>query len=376
MGRCCLSLLESFKFSIFVWVLISARIDAARVSDSDKSALLEFKATLSDPDGVLRGWDVNSENHCFWTGVTCGAGARVVAVNLPGGGNSLSCVRIARFPIYGFGIRRPCTGSTGRLLGKLSAAVAKLTELRILSLPFNELSGEIPGEIWGMEKLEVLDLEGNLISGSLPLRFGGLTNLRVLNLGFNQIFGRIPKSLLNCRGLEILNLSGNRIKGSIPRFVGGFKGLSGLYLSFNQLSGLIPVEIVDGCGKLEYLELAGNFLTGGIPGNLGNCKGLRTLLLYSNMFEEVIPSELGQLSQLEVLDVSRNNLGGSVPPAIASCTKLSVLVLSNLWEPLLNVSNLGDGNSHQHLAFTSDEFNFYEGSIPARIFGLSSLRML
>ncbi|RXH77112.1 hypothetical protein DVH24_020000 [Malus domestica] len=79
----------------------------------------------------------------------------------------------------------------------------KLGELRVLYLPFNELGGEIPKEIWGLEKLEVLDLEGNLWNGNLPTRFSGLRTLRVLNLGFNRIGGEIRFSLSKCVDLEV-----------------------------------------------------------------------------------------------------------------------------------------------------------------------------
>ncbi|EYU34605.1 hypothetical protein ABFS82_11G118600 [Erythranthe guttata] len=362
------------KLLIFLCVLLSAPIGPVWGSDSDKSALLAFKALLSDPLGALSSWDSKSPDHCSWVGVSCGSGSRVVALNITGGGNSLSCARIAQFPLYGFGIRRTCSlagGSKVKILGRISAAVSELTELKILSMPFNELSGGIPAEIWGMEKLEVLDLEGNSISGSLPYSFTGLRSLKVLNLGFNELFGAIPSSLSNCVGLRILNLAGNRFNGSIPGFVGGFQDLNGLYLSFNLLSGSIPVSIGNNCEKLEHLEISGNYLTEAIPRSIGNCRALKTLLLYSNMLEEVIPSELGRLSQLEVLDVSRNNFGGVIPSAIGNCTKLSVLVLSNLWDPLPNASSLGE-----KLAFTADEYNFYEGTIPNEISTLSSLRMV
>lgn len=363
------------KLLIFLLVLLSAQTSSVCASDLDKSALLELKASLSDPYGVLSSWDSKSPDHCSWAGLSCDSGSRVVALNITGGGNSLSCARISKFPLYGFGIRRPCLGKV-KILGKLSAAVAKLSEIKILSLPFNELSGEIPAEIWGMEKLEVLDLEGNLFSGSLPAQFSGLGNLRVLNLGFNQITGGIPNSLSNCLGLQIINLAGNQVNGSIPRSIGGFGDLRGLYMSFNQLSGVIPMEIGDNCGKLEHLDLSGNYLTDGIPVTIGNCRGLKTLLLFSNLLEEVIPSELGQLSQLEVLDLSRNSFGGAIPRELGNCTKLSILVLSNLWDPLPNVSSVGGGYSLEKLAHTDDDYNFYEGTIPTEITSLSSLRVL
>ncbi|KAJ6368230.1 hypothetical protein OIU78_000751 [Salix suchowensis] len=226
-------------FSLFF--VFSLSLNCVASFESDKSVLLQFKNSVSDPSGLLSGWDLVNTNHCHWNGVSCDANSRVVSLNITGNGNY-------RGEIVG--------GSKGILVGKLLPFIAKLSELRVLSLPFNWFRGLIPSEIWCMEKLEVLDLEGNLVSGSLPVSFSGLRNLRVLNLGFNRIEGEIPGSLSYCQGLEILNLAGNRINGTIPGFVGGFKGV---YLSSNQLGGSLPVEFGDNCEKLEHLDLSGNF---------------------------------------------------------------------------------------------------------------------
>lgn len=378
MGRCCSRIksyhvYKPFKLFIIFWVFFSTCADVILGTDLDKSALLEFKSSVSDPSGLMKTWDSSTNSdHCSWFGVTCGSNSRVVALNITGGGNSnsFSCAKYAQFPLYGFGIRRSCLESNAKLVGMLSPAISKLTELRVLSLPLHGLSGEIPPQIWGMEKLEVLDLEGNSMSGSLPTRFVGLRYLRVLNLGFNNVAGGIPNSLSNCLGLQILNLGMNQLNGSIPRFVGDFRDLRGVYLSFNQLSGSIPLEVGKNCGKLEHLELAGNFLVGGIPSSLGNCNALRSILLYSNMLEEAIPAEIGRLSKLEVLDVSRNSLSGLIPPELGKCMELSVLVFSNLWDPIPNIAN------SDKLPSTSDEYNFFEGAFPEEITTLPKLRMV
>ncbi|VFQ58466.1 unnamed protein product [Cuscuta campestris] len=362
------------KLLFLIWSLYSVALGL----DSDQSALLEFKASVSDPHGLLSSWTVNGSDYCTWAGVSCAPDSRVVALNISGGGNSGSspCANVSLSPLYGFGIRRKCQSSDSKLVGKISSAIAKLNGLSVLSLPFNELSGEIPEEIWGMENLEVLDLEGNLITGSLPTELKGLRKLRVLNLGFNKIMGEIPNSLGDCTGLEVLNLAGNMVNGTIPGFIGEFRDLRGIYLSFNQLSGLIPNEIGQNCGNLEYLELAANFLTDGIPRSLGNCRQLKTILLFSNMLEESIPAEIGQLNQLQVLDVSRNSLSGFIPSELGNCTKLSAIVLSNLWDPLLNTSYSAGDSSSAKPALSGDEYNFYEGTVPDEITRLPSLQMI
>lgn len=313
------------------------------LADSDKSVLLRFKKTVSDPGSILASWVEESEDYCSWFGVSCDSSSRVMALNISGSGSSeisrnrFTCGDIGKFPLYGFGVRRDCTGNHGALAGNLPSVIMSLTGLRVLSLPFNSFSGEIPVGIWGMEKLEVLDLEGNLMTGSLPDQFTGLRNLRVMNLGFNRVSGEIPNSLQNLTKLEILNLGGNKLNGTVPGFVGRFRVL---HLPLNWLQGSLPKDIGDSCGKLEHLDLSGNFLTGRIPESLGKCAGLRSLLLYMNTLEETIPLEFGSLQKLEVLDVSRNTLSGPLPVELGNCSSLSVLVLSNLYNVYEDINSV------------------------------------
>ncbi|KAI3665826.1 hypothetical protein L6452_44461 [Arctium lappa] len=351
-------------------------------NEIDKSALLEFKSSVSDPSGVLASWNRSNSDVCSWIGVSCGSNSRVVALNITGGGNSgsFTCNKYDRFPLYGFGIRKICLDRNAKLVGELSYAISKLSELRVLSLPFNDLIGEIPDEIWGLKKLEVIDLEGNMINGSLSFNFNfnfrGFDSIKVLNLGFNQISGEIPDSLVNLKKLQVLNLAGNRINGSIPRFFHEFIDLRGLYLSFNRLTGKIPSEIGYNCGNLERLELAGNFLLGGIPASLSNCSKLQSLLLYSNMLQEEIPVELGLLRMLQVLDVSRNSLGGAIPRELGNCTELSVLVFSNLLNPIPNDRDSYGDFVPTGLARSREEYNYFQGALPVEITILPKLKLL
>ncbi|KFK37673.1 hypothetical protein AALP_AA3G013700 [Arabis alpina] len=350
------------------------------LADSDKSVLLRFKETVSDPSLMLSSWVKESEDYCSWFGVSCDSMSRVMALNMSGGSgsskNRYTCGDIGKFPLYGFGIRRDCGGNHGALVGNLPSVIVGLTELKVLSLPFNEFSGEIPRGVWGMEKLEVLDLEGNLMSGLLPVEFTGLRSLRVMNLGFNRIEGGIPSSLKNLSKLEILNLGGNKLNGTVPGFVGMFRVV---HLLLNWLQGSLPKDIGDSCGMLEHLDLSGNFFTGRIPESLGNCRGLRSLLLYMNTLEETIPLEFGNLGKLEVLDVSRNTLSGPLPVELGNCSSLSVLVLSNLYnvyEDINSIRGVSDMPPGADLTSMTEDFNFYQGGIPEEITRLPKLKIL
>ncbi|KAL4565247.1 hypothetical protein LXL04_029333 [Taraxacum kok-saghyz] len=123
-------------------------------------------------------------------------------------------------------------------------------------------------KIWGMEKLEMIDLEGNLIHGSLQSHFSGLKNLRVLNLGFNQISGEIPNSISQFKNLQVLNLAGNHINGSIPRFLDNFGDLRGLYLSYPETSRL---------KSATRATLERNYFEGTIPCEITTLPNLKLL---------------------------------------------------------------------------------------------------
>ncbi|CAL9088601.1 unnamed protein product [Musa textilis] len=353
--------------SSFVFLLLAAmyfrgcgaELDAR---GAERSALLQFKRSVSaDPAELLRGWN-SSVDHCSWPGVACDGRYRVVSVNISAKGGSFPFLPCTRFGPYW----RSCGDPGRRLAGRLSAAVGSLSELKVLSLPFHGFDGEIPVGIWGMENLEVLDLEGNSISGSLPSRLP--RRLRVLNLASNSIEGEIRPSLSRCIDLETLDLSGNQINGTIPKFLGGLSKLRELYLSFNRLGGSIPDEIGYGCRSLQILDLSGNLLVGSIPSNLGSCTELQVLLLFSNLLDGYIPSDLGRLNKLQVMDLSRNSLSGTVPAELGNCLELSVIVLLNLYEPEL-----------QEAASKSvdiDEFNYFQGRLAENITALPKLRVL
>ncbi|KAB5544580.1 hypothetical protein DKX38_012692 [Salix brachista] len=379
------NLLSKFLLFFFLALFFSLSLVSGEEAFPEKSVLLEFKSSVSDPYGILSSWNPSSSNktsHCSWFGVTCNSKSRVISLNITGGdghgGNSKvpPCSKSLKFPFFALGTKRTCSNHDGKLEGKLSPSIGKLNELRVLSLPNNEFSGEIPMEIRGLDKLLVLDLEGNLFTGKLPDEFAGLKKLRVLNLGFNRLDGEIPISLSNSVSMEILNLAGNMLTGSVPGFLVSFLKLRELNLANNWLNGTLPGGLGSNCRYLEHLDLSGNFLAGGIPLALGNCQQLRVLLLFSNMLTGVIPRKLGQLRRLEVLDVSRNFINGAVPAELGNCVELSVLILSNLFETQpeerYKSKKVLDGSPRA----AGVEYNHFVGSLPAEVTTLPKLRIL
>ncbi len=64
--------------------------------------------------------------------------------------------------------------------------------------------------------VEVLYLDTNQLSGSIPAELGNLSNLKWLYLHTNQLSGSIPPELGNLSSLTFMRLYSNQLSGSIP----------------------------------------------------------------------------------------------------------------------------------------------------------------
>ncbi|KAM6549482.1 hypothetical protein CsatB_021158 [Cannabis sativa] len=285
----------------------------------DALSLLSFKESVTaDPFNILASWKWNqssSDHHCSWYGVTCHPlSQRVISLNLT-------------------------VDSSAALGGTLSASVANLTQLRVLSIPHHNFSGEIPTPISKLLLLEVLELQGN------------------------NFTGYIPTHVTRFRSLRLLNLSSNLFTGPIPARLIGSGKLTEIDLSNNQLSGRVEVGSKS-CEFLTHLKLSNNFLTEPIPTEISKCWNLKTLLLDGNILEGKIPAQIGKLSELRVLDVSRNSLTEKIPKELANCLKLCVLVLTNLVD------------EDSSLDSARGEFNAFVGAIPFELLLLPTLEIL
>mmetsp|Transcript_33 Transcript_33/g.50 ORF Transcript_33/g.50 Transcript_33/m.50 type:complete len:398 (+) Transcript_33:87-1280(+) len=105
-------------------------------------------------------------------------------------------------------------------------------------------------------------------------------------------------SLCNDNGLlQILDLSGNDLEGTLPTELGHLSNqLTRIKLHRNHITGLIPTELSQ-LTQLEYLGLEENDLVGEIPGALGELQSLTGLVLFGNRLEGKIPDQLCDLQE-------------------------------------------------------------------------------
>ena len=323
------------------------------VANPDRAALVSLYNATDGPN-----W-LNSDNWLTdaplgdWYGVDTDVSGRVETVILSGRYNADGIVR------HG-------------LTGEIPPAIGDLTNLKHLSLRFNELTGGIPSELGNLTSLERLDLGYNRLTGGIPLELGNLTNLRELWISRNDLTGKIPAELGNLTNLRELWVQFNRLSGAIPPELGNLVNLRSLSLWKLELSGRIPPELGN-LVNLEKLHLTRTYLTGPIPLELGNLRALEELWLAENALTGPIPPELGSLTSLERLDLGYNLLAGRIPAELSNLTNLKLLELADndLTGPI--PSKLGTLSNLERLTLANNDL---AGAIPPELGNLAALEML
>ncbi|XP_048331968.2 leucine-rich repeat receptor-like serine/threonine-protein kinase SKM1 [Ziziphus jujuba] len=292
--------------------------------DDELHLLLSFKASINDPLHSLSDWNPSSNDFCKWQGITCNSNttsSRINTVELSGK-NISGKVSAAIFQFPGI---QTIDLSSNQLSGELPWEMFSVSSsLRFLNLSNNNLTGPIPSG--SISHLETLDLSNNMLSGKIPPHIGSFWSLKFLDLGGNVLVGNIPTTITNISGLQYLTLASNQLVGQIPRQLGVMKSLKWIYLGYNNLSGPIPIQIGE-LNSLNHLDLVYNNLTGNIPDSIGNLTQLQYLFLYKNKLTGSIPRSVFGLKKLISLDLSDNFLSGEIPEAITQLQELEILHL-------------------------------------------------
>ncbi|KAK1555295.1 hypothetical protein Q3G72_024624 [Acer saccharum] len=207
--------------------------------------------------------------------------------------------------------------SKQNLSGELPIELFGLPSLQVVGLEENKLSGDVPEGFSSLVSLQYLNLSNNAFSGEIPATYGFLRSLVVLSLSRNGVSGMIPVEMGNCSDLEVLELRSNHLSGVIPVDISRLSHMKKLDLGVNELSGAITEEI-SSCSSLTSLLLDVNHLSGHIPDSLSKLSNLTTLNLSTNRLRGAIPANLSHISSLKYLNLSRNNLEGEIPKTLGS----------------------------------------------------------
>ncbi|XP_059462693.1 receptor kinase-like protein Xa21 [Corylus avellana] len=235
------------------------------------------------------------------------------------------------------------------------------TTLRTIYANQCQIKGRVPMSIGSLRGLISIDLSNNNLTGNIPSTIGGLERLQRLYLGGNKIKGFIPESICQLKNLGELDLSNNKISGSIPNCISNLNILQKLYLSFNRLESPIPLNLWN-LENLLFLNLSLNSLGGYLSPNMKKSKVIVAIDLSWNQITGSIPSIIGAFESLGYLDLSRNSFQGEIPQSFGDLKGLDVLNLSHN-----NLSGVIPKSLEAllHLKYFNVSFNKLSGEIPS-----------
>ncbi|CAH8266506.1 unnamed protein product [Arabidopsis lyrata] len=282
------------------------------------------------------------------------------------------------------------------LTGNIPEDLFHLKSLNLLGIQENRLSGSLSREIRNLSSLVRLDVSWNLFSGEIPDVFDEMPKLKFFLGQTNGFIGGIPKTLANSPSLNLLNLRNNSLSGPLRLNCTAMIALNSLDLGTNRFNGPLPENLPD-CKRLKNVNLARNVFHGQVPesfknfqslsyfslsnsslanissalGILQHCKNLTTLVLTLNFHGEALPDDSSlHFEKLKVLVVANCKLTGSMPSWLSSSNELQLLDLS--WNRLTGAIPSWIG-SFKDLFYLDLSNNSFTGEIPKSLTQLPSL---
>lgn len=180
------------------------------------------------------------------------------------------------------------------------------------------------------DRVHLLILDSNNLSGILPKEIGNLQALEHFSASNNDLRGPIPESIGNLLKLKIFVVDKNNLTGALPTTMEKLEKLAAFCISFNNIEGAIP-ENIGQLTELDWFMASSNNLSGTIPESVKHLKKMRIFQIDYNNIEGTIPEGFADLSLLEKLELIGNQLSGPIPFKLWQCERWKS------WSPVANI---------------------------------------
>ncbi|XP_014524389.2 LRR receptor-like serine/threonine-protein kinase GSO1 isoform X2 [Vigna radiata var. radiata] len=186
-----------------------------------------------------------------------------------------------------------------------------LSNLTNLNLRDNNIHSFVTHQgLKGLNRLDVLDLDWNMIDGNkLKESLRALSSsIRDLSISYNYFKGTIlAKDFHDLSNLERLKLDeNNNMKNEFFESIGNLTSLKALSLSYCHINDNLPEADWSKMKKLEELNLIDNGFEGSLPNSFVNMTSLRILELSQNNFIGRFDSNIATLTSLEEFGFVKN----------------------------------------------------------------------
>ncbi|KAL2500461.1 receptor like protein 6 [Forsythia ovata] len=214
------------------------------------------------------------------------------------------------------------------LSGPIDSSLSQLHSLEVLRLDLNNLSTTVPDFFVNFSKLTTLSLGGCSLRGLFPSKIFQVPTLQNLDISYNFLLSGTLPQFSQTRSLRIMVLSSTNFSDSLPDSISNLTMLSRIELNNCKFSGKIPSTITN-LTELVYLDLSDNNFTGLIP-QYPMLKKLTYIDLSRNRLTGSLSSaHFEALSNLEYINFGHNLLTGNLPSALFVLPSLQKLLLSN-----------------------------------------------
>ncbi|KAJ0491009.1 putative non-specific serine/threonine protein kinase [Helianthus annuus] len=286
-------------FSLIIIIILPTIIHSQSQSAPNDAAVMQALKTNLTPKSL----DWSDPNPCNWKQIQCSRDNRVTWIQL----------------------------RNQNLQGTLPRTLNTLTELQVLELQNNQLTGPLPS-LSGLTQLQILLLSYNNFTSIPSGFFTGMSSLKHVYLDYVTFSSWVlPETLKSASSLQVFSATSANITGTIPDFFGGdyFSKLTTLHLGFNSLEGGLPNSFFG--SSIQSLRLNGQNSRSKLNGTLDVLESMIQLTevwLHGNMFTGTLP-DFSALNDLQTFSVRDNSLIGPVPESLTELRSLKVVNLTN-----------------------------------------------
>ncbi|XP_025801225.1 receptor-like protein EIX2 [Panicum hallii] len=215
--------------------------------------------------------------------------------------------------------------SLNNISGELPNQLGTLSNLTYLVLSGNKLTGKIPSWVWALRKLFILELRGSKISGIVNEdHLNSLADLEFLGLGSTLLQIKIRPDWIPPFKLQTVLLESMQLGPEFPSWLKSQTSIKLLSMANSSINA-IPDWFWVVFSRADFLDLRYNQISGTLPAT-SEFMAANTLLLSNNRFSGTIPKFSRNISYI---DISSNSLSGTLPSDLEAPQLTGLLLYNN-----------------------------------------------